>query len=267
MRWTETNPASRRGDRHVLAIGLLSDLHVHRHDQADAVKALIRYIRSQPPPDVLVCAGDISHRTGEIAAFLHQVDLCTQRYWIPGNHDVWVIDAESDSDSPEYRYSELFPCISRDLDWRYLPSGPVVLPGTGIAIVGTIGWFTGRGYSEWFDSPAGEKDDLLAQRFAQDLRTQIQSLPSSLRLIVVTHHLSHRLSPSYDPGKRDTWSGHLEKVLTEFSSRIIVVIHGHRHVRYPPTRIDEFYFAAHPFGYPHQHAHAEDGYTVVPVEI
>ena len=251
----------------VLKIGLCSDIHAHRHDQVDQVWALIQYIREQPPPDVLICAGDISHRVSEIKAFLQQLDLPTLKVWVPGNHDIWVIDPESGGDSAEYRYSSLFPRLSVETGWGYLPSGPALFPDKKIAIVGTIGWFTGSAYSEWFDKDSDREDLELACRFAEDLRMQVTSVPPSWRFIVVTHHLSHSLCPSYNPEQGNDWNKHIEDLLAEMSTRVIAVINGHVHMRYQPIQINGLRFTAHPFGYPHQHSEVEDGYTVIPINL
>jgi predicted phosphohydrolase len=247
----------------VLSVGLCSDIHAHRHDQDDDVSALIGHIRAQPVPDVLICAGDISHRTAETEGFLRRLDLATLKLWVPGNHDIWVIDPESVSDCAEFRYGTRLPALSREVGWGYLPQQPALIPGFDVAVVGTTGWFTGEGYSEWFDRPAGPPDAELALRFAGDLRAQVDSLPRSTRLIIVTHHVSHSRAPSHDPGQGNTWSRHLEELINELSSRVLAVIHGHRHVRYAPVLIDGACFVAHPFGYPLEHARLEDGYTVV----
>jgi 3',5'-cyclic AMP phosphodiesterase CpdA len=251
----------------VFKIGLCSDIHSHRHDQDDQVRALLQYIKAQPLPDVLIYAGDISNRVSEIKAFLQQLDVPTVKVWVPGNHDIWVFDPESATDSAEYRYSFLFPKLSVEIGWLYLPAGPALFPDKELAIVGTIGWFTGNAYSEWFDRQSDRGDLELARRFADDLNDQVNSVPTSWRLIVVTHHISHSLCPSYDPDQENTWNKHIQDLLNEISSRVATVINGHLHVRYEPVRINGLQFAAHPFGYPHQHSKVEDGYTVLPIDL
>jgi hypothetical protein len=130
-------------------------------------------------------------------------------------------------------------------------------------VVGTLGWFTGSGYSEWFDAASGPPDLALARRMADELRAQISSLAPSLRLIVVTHHVPHSRASSHDPLQGATWSRFLEELIDEFAPRILAVLHGHRHARYAPVRIRGICFAAHPFGCPQEHADVRDGYTIV----
>ncbi|MBD3163418.1 MAG: hypothetical protein GF346_13080 [Candidatus Eisenbacteria bacterium] len=247
----------------MLRIGLLSDIHAHRHDQEEDVDALIQHINAQPAPDVLVCAGDISHHTGEVDRFLRRIHHDAPKCWVPGNHDVWVIDRESDEDSAQLRYEQVFPRISAEAGWWYLPGNPLPLANTDLAIVGSIGWFTGEGFSEWFDQPSGQRDMDLAHRLAEALRADVARLPSATRLIIVTHHVGHRSAPSHDPTQGNVWSSALEELIEDLADRVVAVLHGHRHVRYEPRCIDGKLFAAHPFGYPHQHSRVEDGYRVV----
>ncbi len=247
----------------MLSVGLLSDIHVHRHDQASEVEELVAHINAAAVPDLLICAGDISHRTEELGAFLHGITLVCPKCWVPGNHDIWVIDPESSTDTAESRYVDRFSDISDSAGWHYLPASPLVLDEHQVAVVGTIGWFTGHGYSEWLDQDGSEQDDALARRFADELSVQIRAVPTDHNLIVVTHHLSHRASPSFDPTQGNVWSPYVQDVVSAHQDRIALAIHGHRHLRYAPTRVDGIFFAAHPFGYPHQHSSVEDGYLRV----
>lgn len=247
----------------MVSIGLLSDVHAHRHDQASDVVELLAHINASPTPDLLICAGDISHRTKEVHVFLSQITLPCPKCWVPGNHDIWVIDPESSSDTADSRYVDRFSEISKSVGWHYLPASPLVLAEHQVAIVGTIGWFIGNGYSGWFEEGGGARDEALARRFADELIAQIQIVPPDHSLIVVTHHLGHSASPSYDPAQGNVWNPHVQAILEEHKKRIALVIHGHRHQRYDPARIDGFLFAAHPFGYPLQHSSVEDGYRCI----
>lgn len=248
-----------------LNLGLLSDVHAHRHDQAEALAALIDHINAQPAPDLLLLAGDVSHRTAELERFLGSLRADCPRCWVPGNHDVWVIDPESADDSAELRYGQRFAAISEAHGWHYLPPGPRILHELGVAVVGTLGWFSGWGFSEWFDQQSTERDQELARRLADELEASIAGVPPELRLIVVTHHVSHDGVPTLDPAQTNLHSRFLQRVLLRHRARIDLVVHGHRHERYGPTEIEGLRFVAHPFGYPGQHAGPEDGYRTVRV--
>lgn len=75
----------------MLRLGIISDIHAHRQDHCKEVSALIKYINARPEPDLLVLAGDISHRTPEISKFLSQINLPCEKGWVPGNHDIYAM--------------------------------------------------------------------------------------------------------------------------------------------------------------------------------
>jgi predicted phosphohydrolase len=248
-----------------LRIGILSDIHSHREDHAAEVGALVNHIRSAETPDLIVLAGDISHRLSEIETFLREIKVDCVKCWVPGNHDIWVIDSEFERDSAEYRYEVVFPKLSENLGWHYLPSGAAVLDDRGVAVVGNIGWFTGPGYSEWFDTEASGSDEELARHFAERLDQTINQVPSDYGIVFVTHHLSHQQCPSYKPKERGDLNKHVQEVLMRHRGRVVLAIHGHRHMRYGPVLIDGLWFVSHPFGYPSQHGHVDDGYRVLDI--
>lgn len=173
----------------------------------------------------------------------------------------------SPDDTSDHRYREIFPGISRDSGWHYLPENPLVLSNMGIGVIGTIGWFSGDGYSEWFDADSSASDKELAKSFAQELEASLEQVPQGVPVIVATHHLSHKNIPSYDPTQGNIWNIHLQEFLEKHKERILLVAHGHCHVRYDVVNVDGFNFVAHPFGYPHQHDSVSDGYRTVEVPV
>ena len=96
-----------------MILGIMSDIHVHLKEQATEVAELLDSINTGPAPDLLLLAGDISHHTYEIDQFLQEFKINCPKCWVPGNHDIWVIDKESPDDTPAYRYKVMFPKISR----------------------------------------------------------------------------------------------------------------------------------------------------------
>lgn len=248
-----------------MRIGVCSDIHVHRHEQGPRIAELVAHINAQSDLDLLICAGDLSHRTAEVRAFLESVHPGCPRAWVPGNHDVWVIDQESAEDSPEHRYVALFPAMSEAIGWHYLPSGPLVLPSHEIAVVGTTGWFTGEGYSEWFDAAGDDRDDDLARRFARELESGIEAVAPTARLVVVTHHLPRAECLVEGSSARAEFSRYLTSVVERHAARIALAVHGHKHRRYGPRVIEGVAHLAHPFGYPGQNGGVEDGLRVVEI--
>ena len=161
----------------------------------------------------------------------------------------------------------MFPKISRNAGWHYLPESPLFLSKYGIAIIGTMGWFTGEGYSEWFDSDSSDLDKHLAKTFAQELEQSIQQIPQKVPVVVVTHHLSHREIPCYNANLGYRFNIDLQEFLERHRKRILLVVHGHTHERYDPISVSGFNFVSHPFGYPHQHDIVSDGYRTVEVPV
>lgn len=245
-------------------LGICSDIHVHRREQADQVQELVEHINAHRDLDLLICAGDLSHRTAEARAFLQSITLDCPRAWLPGNHDLWVIDEESESDSAESRYRLTLPALSDCVGWHYLPAGPLKRAG-GLAVVGTTGWFTDPGYSEWFDADADQRDQDLAARLADELDQNIRAVEGNARIIVVTHHVPHPAClPEGDPRQAEH-STRIATVIARHAERIELVVHGHKHRRYGPDTIDGIPYVAHPFGYPRQHESPKDGLRVLVV--
>jgi 3',5'-cyclic AMP phosphodiesterase CpdA len=252
--------------RRRLQIGICSDIHVHRHDQASEIQALIAHLNAQRDLDLLICAGDLSHRPTEAQSFLRAVTLDCPRAWVPGNHDLWVIDPESEKDTAEFRFRFGFPVLSKAESWHYLPEGPLSFAGGKLAVVGTTGWFTDRGYSEWFDAEADDRDDELAKRLAAELDRHIASVPNDARLIVVTHHVPHPACLLDGDPRKAEHSVRIAEVIARYAKRIDLVVHGHKHRRYGPTIIEGVPYVAHPFGYPRQHERPEDGLRVIELD-
>jgi len=250
-----------------MKVGICSDIHVHRHEQAAEIAELVEHINAQQDLDLLICAGDLSHRTAELRAFLRSITVDCPRAWVPGNHDLWVIDAESADDSAERRYRVTFPAISAECGWHYLPAGPLVLNAGAVAVVGSTAWFTGAGFSEWFDEQDDERNDGVALRLAEDLDACIAATDPSSRLIVVTHHVPHLACLPEGTRRTSEHSTHVAEVIARHASRITLVAHGHKHHRYGPRSIEGLRYVAHPFGYPRQHQSVDDGLSVLTLDL
>lgn len=250
-----------------MILGLMSDIHAHRGDQAAEISELVASINTGPAPDLLIFAGDASHRLNEIDQFLKSFRLECPKCWIPGNHDIWVIDKESPEDTAEHRYQVVFPRVSREAGWHYLPDGPLLLEKHGVGVIGTIGWFSGDGFSEWFDADSSALDRELAVNFALELERSLEQVPQDKPVVVVTHHLGHQGVPSFEPERGSVWNEHVQQFLGKHRDRILLVVHGHSHLRYDPIQVDGLYFMAHPFGYPYQHDCVNDGYRTVEVPV
>lgn len=236
----------------------------HRLEKKEDVLEVLERINASDALDLFIFAGDISHRTEDVSKFLRDIQLPCPKCWTLGNHDIWVIDAESESDTAEYRYRSLFPRISEKWNWHYLPMKPLSMESHQVDVIGTMGWFTGEGYSEWFDGDATEKDEELARAFANDLETAFQNTRFK-KVIVVTHHVPNHQLMNPTKVNRAEVNEHIPKLLPKYRDRIELVIHGHRHKRYNLKTIDGIDCVVHPFGYPHQHATVENGFRVIEI--
>jgi 3',5'-cyclic AMP phosphodiesterase CpdA len=88
-----------------MRLAVLSDVHVHREDHATDVAALAEKVR-RLDVNLILCGGDLSHRSAELEGFLRAISrpAPVRCAWVPGNHDIWVIDKESAEDTAPHRY-------------------------------------------------------------------------------------------------------------------------------------------------------------------
>jgi len=246
-----------------LRIAVTADLHWGHHARGvEATRLLVSFLEEHPP-DVLILAGDIG--TGVLfgdclAQFAH---LSCRKALVPGNHDIWVTD-ESERDSLAL-YREDLPRIAAAHGFHYLDAGPLLLPESDVALVGSINWYD---YS-WSLEKLRERypDELYrleSKRFtrgrhndvnfvrwplddvsftAEVVATFERHLRNALdvvsRAIVVTHHPSFygvsfpRLFPPVDLDSLlwDAFGGNcgMEELLVRHADRIAFTFCGHTH--------------------------------------
>jgi len=99
-------------------LAFTADLHWGHSQRGDeATRALVAFLQSQPP-DVLVLAGDIGtgNLFGECLSLFH--DLSCRKALVPGNHDIWVHEADEGPDSLQL-YREQLPRVAAAFgaDW------------------------------------------------------------------------------------------------------------------------------------------------------
>ena len=66
-------------------------------------------------------------------------DLPCRKALVPGNHDIWVHDDDSDHDSLAL-YEQQLPASAARCGFHYLDQGPLFLPDE-VALVGSINWY------------------------------------------------------------------------------------------------------------------------------
>jgi predicted phosphohydrolase len=122
-----------------LGIALTADLHWgHNPRGVEATRQLVSFLESHPP-DLLVLGGDIGTGTLFNDCLAQFNRLSCRKALVPGNHDLWV-KAEAEYDSLTL-YREQLPRIAAQNGFHYLDAGPLILPGSGVALVGTINWY------------------------------------------------------------------------------------------------------------------------------
>ncbi len=125
-----------------MRIASVSDLHTDYPENRDAVVKLAIAIH-EGKADVLVVAGDVSHKNDRIRRTLAALkEAAPIVAYIPGNHDLWFdvpfAPAREDLDTWD-RYRRELEEVATSAGAHYLPSGPLYVGD--VAIVGTCGWY------------------------------------------------------------------------------------------------------------------------------
>ena len=108
----------------------ISDLHLGVIVNREGLRALPAH-----PADWLILAGDICEST---ELLIEAFTLCTQKFakvfWVPGNHELWLVDRRHDQMTSPMKYAELVEAARRL--GVVTPEDPwVVFPPTGEVIV------------------------------------------------------------------------------------------------------------------------------------
>ena len=246
----------------VLQLAVTADLHWgHGGRGEDATRQLAAYLQANPP-DVLVLAGDIGTGNYFVECLRLFADLPCRKALVPGNHDLWV-RPEALRDSLQL-YEEDLPAICRQFDFHYLDQGPLLLPASGLALVGSINWYDYSWSLEELrrDYP-GEEERLTSKRFTRGRHNDAnfvrwalddarftarvvatladhlrQALAQVERIIVVAHHppLSGISFPQTPPLDLDDllWKAFggnqaMEDLLARHAERIAFAFCGHTH--------------------------------------
>ncbi|MCZ6677221.1 MAG: metallophosphoesterase [Candidatus Poribacteria bacterium] len=196
---------------------MISDLHT---DVTPLNKQILPYIvqaAEKAELNIFILAGDLSPNLLELAKILTvftESNLNCPKLFVPGNHDIWVIEHPSVTSEKK---SQAIAEICRACNFHALGTAPFVLNGIGFC--GTIGWYDysfGRKkyniseekyaskqmlgsvwndlhYAKWSGT-----DREVAHRFEADLRRQIDSIKDSVsQIIVTTHHVPFQESVHY----------------------------------------------------------------------
>ena len=230
-------------------IAVLSDVHVHHRENYDRLPVLAAQIHDLGC-DVVVLAGDVSHRLEEVNVCLERLAVAREHVFVPGNHDLWPVD-EGSPGSRE-RHEHLLPTLCRERGWKYLPhEGPARF---GFAtFFGVTAWPDGSlvgaaleeaGTCEW---EPREPDSSLAMEDADRLRAELGRYQAHQNqddaLVLVTHFVASERSKGLVEQKGKAVGSNDGQALLERAWLPAVadgsihgppdlVIHGHKHTRY-----------------------------------
>lgn len=246
----------------VMRIFALSDLHVDHDVNAQWVRNLSRHDYRD---DLLILAGDITHRQALLAWCFRTLAACFRHVlFVPGNHDLWVID-----EAPPITSLQKFDIVA-----AIAGDNGVSLRefrGDGVVIVPLLGWYDysfGEPGEElmrlWMDFracrwPPGFGPEQIAAHFTA-LNTSAErsvavAAADVCKIITFSHFLPRiDLLPSYIPAKLRfldpvLGSGLLDQQLRRLRSDLHV--YGHSHIN-RQIRIDGVDYVNNAFGSPQE---------------
>ncbi len=272
-----------------MRIASVSDIHTDFAENREVLVKLAAEIHTRAP-DVVIVAGDVSHKNERIERALKALSYVADRVaYIPGNHDLWYdvpfAPGRRDLNTWDRYRSELLELTQRT-GAHYLPAGPLVVGR--VAIAGTCGWYdysltpeairnsigeealAGKQFGGvmWSDArfiafrdPLGElmHDGEVARTMERELSTQLEAIdrdPAIDHTVVVTHHqpfdevVAHTGTLPWEFFNAFMGSSGLGRVI-QSASKAKVAIYGHTHL-VGETNIDDLRVYGTPLGYPRE---------------
>jgi len=232
----------------------LSDIHVDYEANAKWIRDLSC---SDYRNDLLILAGDVSHKLSELAACLHTlVSRFAKVLFVPGNHDLWVLGEERQQTSLK-KFSDIAGMVEiSGATMRQHWHGDVL-------IAPLFGWYdysfgepTDELRTTWMDFhacrwPGGYEPADVAIHFT-GLNRQVPARAAA-KVITFSHFVPRiDLVPAYVPRKHRLLdpvlgSTRLEQQLRQLNSSIHV--YGHSHIN-RSVHIDGVNYVNNAFGYP-----------------
>lgn len=245
-----------------MRIATLSDLHLDHSKNVEALKQLCEAL-SEGAPELLIVAGDISHKDARIREGLRTVrQLGAPVLFLPGNHELWQTEGEIDS---WRRYHEALPALCAEEGAHYLPSAP--FRRGRIAVAGSCGWYDyslllpeirarfddatlakkRHGGGTWTDvrftrflddKGAPMSDPAVARAMEEELEAQLSALdadPAIEHIVGAVHHLPYAElafrthSLPWEFFNAFIGSAGLGRVLDR-CEKLHTVVYGHSHV-------------------------------------
>ncbi|WP_020468431.1 metallophosphoesterase family protein [Zavarzinella formosa] len=197
-----------------LRFAVAADLHYGtRHTTGNrATEHIAEYLRANPP-DVILLAGDVG--AGEdferCLALFDGID-CLKAV-VPGNHDIWVRSSDPRGDSRRV-YEEYLPRVSREHGFHFLDHGPLELPDSDVAVVGSINWYDYTWDHELLKQTAPDWEDRLKNKhFSRGVHNDLNFVKWDWDDLTFTTHVF------------ETLTRHLESALAKYSKTLVVTHH------------------------------------------
>jgi predicted phosphodiesterase len=234
----------------------ISDIHVDYEENAQWIRGVSSLDYRD---DVLILAGDVSHRLSSLAACLSTLAARFKRVlFVPGNHDLWVL-VDPGSKSSLQKFGEVAAAVEA--------SGASMQPfrERDVLIVPLLGWYdytfgapTRQLMELWMDYqacrwPVGMGPSEVAVHFTE--MNHPARACRAAKIITFSHFLPRLdLRPEFVPPAHrylDPVLGStlLEGQLRELNSSIHV--YGHSHIN-RSVRIDGIIYVNNAFGYPRE---------------
>ena len=117
-----------------------SDLHIDVSDGNRRTVAAVSRLVREARPDVVVVAGDAGNTIETLEETLSYFDgVDARKFFVPGNHDVWIESANGALVDSRSKYARLIPDACRRRGFHDLGQEPVVIGEVGF--VGSLGWY------------------------------------------------------------------------------------------------------------------------------
>jgi predicted phosphodiesterase len=259
----------------VMRLLAIADLHLAIPDNREALRAL-----PVCPEDWLIVAGDMCEDSTLFAEALAWLSRCFARViWVPGNHELWLVDSETAARDSVQKYANLVDTARRlgvvtpeDAFPVWPPGGEFIVPlctlydysfrPAEVARPDVIRWaaeLSNVAADEELINPAplGGMAEWCEIRCAETEARLASELPDGARTVLANHYpLREDLIripriPRFTP-----WCG--TRRTTEWHSRYraVVAVSGHLHVRRTDWR-DGTRFEEVSLGYPGQWSRAK----------
>ncbi len=266
-------PAFAKASAGTCKLFAISDLHLSRKENREAVEAFVANPPADYSNDWLVIAGDLGERVEHLTFALDRLGpLFRKIVWTPGNHDLWCPATATDRTRGVARYDELvaecrrFGVLTPEDPYETFPGDPnlFIVPmfllfdysfrDPSVPRAQAVAWARESGVvasDETMLSPVpfATRDAWCAAR-CEVTEARLMALPSSAETILINHWpLRYDVARPPRIPRFSIWSGTTRTEDWGRRFRARVVISGHLHLRTTLARFGARYEEVS-FGYP-----------------